>query len=133
MAPSDRRKPGEGEPKQPTQSHAPSELSSRGKVVIRSSSHPPGSDSPITDPPPIDEAVVGDAQRAKKTTPAERPRKRRKVQAEQLAREQAVARGESRQAASEARDVAASSENARLRWLLVAIALGLAALYWFAR
>ena len=133
MAPSDRRKPGEGEPKQPTQSHAPSELSSRGKVVIRSSSHPPGSDSPITDPPPIDEAVVGDGQRAKKTTPAERPRKRRKVQAEQLAREQAVARGESRQAASEARDVAASSENARLRWLLVAIALGLAALYWFAR
>jgi hypothetical protein len=108
-------------------------LSSRGKVVIRSSSHPPGSDSPITDPPPIDEAVVDDAQRTKKTTPAERPRKRRKVQAEQLAREQAVARGESRQAASEARAVSASSENARLRWLLAAIVLGLAALYWFAR
>jgi hypothetical protein len=108
-------------------------LSSRGKVVIRSSSHPPGSDSPITDPPPVDEALVGDALRTKKSTPAERPRKRRKVQAEQLAREQASARGESRQRTNEAHDVAASAENARLRWLLAAIALGLAALYWFVR
>lgn len=132
MAPSDRRKPGEGEP-QPTQNSQPPELSSRGKVVIRSSSHPPGADTPITDPPPIDASVVADVLRQKKDTPAERPRKRRKVQAEQLAREQAAADAAERgQRMSEVASQRAA-EDRRLWWVLAGLAVAAGTIYWLTR
>jgi hypothetical protein len=108
-------------------------LSSRGKVVIRSSSHPPGSDSPITDPPPLEQSLLGDALRQKKDTPAERPRKRRKVQAEQLAREQAAAeasvRGERSSVAARQR----AAENRRLWWVLAGLAVAAGSIYWLTR
>jgi hypothetical protein len=128
MAPSDRRKPGEGEP-QPTQNSQQPELSSRGKVVIRSSSHPPGAETPITDPPPQGEGALGDPQRAKKDTPAERPRKRRKVQAEQLAREQAEADAAVRGQRSSEIAAQRAAEDRRLWWVLVGLGVAAGAVY----
>ena len=54
----------------------PLEISSRGKVVIRSSSHPPG-DAPRASEPPVQSTPP--AGRVKRDTPAERPRKRREA------------------------------------------------------
>lgn len=134
MPPTDRSKPGsEGDPTK-VQSEPP-ELSSRGKVVIRSSSHPPGTELPITDPPP--DPGAADALRAKKDTPAERPRKRRKVQAERMAAEAAArehaATAPSRAAAERERiEAEGKRENARLLWTLLALALIVAAVHYLA-
>jgi hypothetical protein len=110
-------------------------LSSRGKVVIRSSSHPPGAETPITDPPPVVfvDGVLGDALRQKKDTPAERPRKRRKVHAEQLAREQAAAdaaeRGQRQSEIAHQR----AAEDRRLWWVLAGLAVAAGSIYWLTR
>ena len=59
----------------------PLEISRRGRIVVRSSSHPPGETPPHSDPPntagshpPGSNPAVG---RTKRDTPAERPRGRR--------------------------------------------------------
>ncbi len=93
----------------------PAERSSRGRIVIRSSSHPP--EAPLTHPPldardhsgaralplPADPAE-GEEARSKKATPAERPRRRREVQARALERarmDTPAARPRSRRRASD--------------------------------
>jgi hypothetical protein len=131
MAPTDRRKPGSNgdahSAAQKPADSAPPEVSSRGKVVIRSSSHPPGSDLPITDPPPAEMLAIAEALREKKDTPAEGPRGRRKVQAKRISEELAAeAAREAEEAAARARRerelARARSSDTRL-WLIV-LALG---------
>src|SRR6185503_17282432 len=108
MAPTDRRKPGsEGEAQKAPVESTPPELSSRGKIVVRSSSHPPGSDLPITDPPPPEMLAISEALREKKDTPAEGPRGRRKVQAKRISDELAAV------AAREAAEAAARASESR--------------------
>jgi hypothetical protein len=136
MAPSDRGKPGpDGAPERTD----PPELSSRGKVVVRSSSHPPGADIPITDPPPPEMAMIAEALREKKDTPAERPRKRKKIQADRLAAEVAarvaaeLAPIRAREEA-EARALAQQRRETRRLWLvMIALASIAAAIHWLAR
>jgi hypothetical protein len=53
------------------------EISSRGRIVVRSSSHPPGDKTPYSEPPDS----TPPAARAKRDTPAERPRGRRAARA----------------------------------------------------
>lgn len=53
------------------------EISSRGRIVVRSSSHPPGDTTPYSEPPASTPPLV----RAKRDTPAERPRGRRAARA----------------------------------------------------
>ena len=138
MAPTDRRKPGtEGEAENAPVESTPPELSSRGKIVVRSSSHPPGSDIPITDPPP-EVLAISDALREKKDTPAEGPRGRRKVQAKRLSDElAAVAVREAAEAAaraSESRELARlRSQDTRLWWVMIGLGVLVIALYLFAR
>lgn len=136
MPPSDRGKPGPNG--NPEQTNEPPELSSRGKVVVRSSSHPPGADFPITDPPP-EVGMIADALREKKDTPAERPRKRKKVQADRLAAEVAarvaaeLAPIRAREEA-EARALAEQQRERRRLWLvMIGLALIVAAIQWLAR
>lgn len=66
---------------------APVEISVRGRIVIRSSSHPPGAGQALVDDPTgvqfVDAPSSSEASepRSNKSTPAERPRRRRQVQA----------------------------------------------------
>jgi hypothetical protein len=142
MAPTDRRKPGlNGDAQRAAQKPAestPPELSSRGKVVIRSSSHPPGSDLPITDPPPAEMLAIAEALREKKDTPAEGPRGRRKVQAKRISDElAAVAAREAEDAAARARQARglarARSRDTRLWWTVIGLGALAALLHWLAR
>lgn len=66
---------------------APLELSSRGRIVVRSSSHPPGETPPYSNPPPESTPPSG---RAKRDTPAERPRGRRAARAMSTSADAAV-------------------------------------------
>lgn len=137
MAPTDRRKPGpEGEARE-APDQAP-ELSSRGKIVIRSSSHPPGAELPLSDPPPDEIKAIVDALREKKDTPAEGRRGRRKVQAKRISAQlAAVAVRESAGAklrASEAREVARMrSQDTRLWWTVFGLGVIVALLVWASR
>ena len=142
MAPTDRRKPGQnGDAQRAVQKPAdstPPELSSRGKVVIRSSSHPPGSDLPITDPPPAEMLAIAEALREKKDTPAEGPRGRRKVQAKRISDElAAVAAREAEEAAARAREARnqarARSSDARLWWTVIGLGVLAALIHWLGR
>jgi hypothetical protein len=141
MAPTDRRKPPKGDAQDAAQKaldSVPPELSSRGKVVIRSSSHPPGSDLPITDPPPAEMLAIAEALREKKDTPAEGPRGRRKVQAKRIFAERAAdAAREAEDAAaraSEARELArARSSDARLWWLVIGLGVLVTLIHLLAR
>lgn len=109
MSSSDRSDGSESGRKTPTGAGAPSEAgkpepterSPRGRIIIRSSSHPPGGERagdardvsgaralPASDrAPAVDDRDEGAEARSKRSTPAERPRRRRKVQAEQDARQ----------------------------------------------
>jgi len=66
---------------------APVEISVRGRIVIRSSSHPPGAGQRLLDDDTgvqlvdAETGLAASEPRAQKPTPAERPRKRRQVQA----------------------------------------------------
>jgi len=88
MAGNDRDEGGAARPTQRTADGQPLEISSRGKVVIRSSSHPPGVSEPLSGPPgavpDAEAAAVDPGQRSKRTTPAERPRGRRAARAHML-------------------------------------------------
>src|SRR5262245_58352758 len=59
----------------PPEPEGPLEISSRGKIVIRSSSQLPGDAPPISEPP-VSTPPIG---RVKRDTPAERPRRRREI------------------------------------------------------
>jgi hypothetical protein len=59
------------------QPETPLEISRRGRIVLRSSSHPPGETPPYSDPPDSSPPTV----RFKRDTPAERPRGRRAARA----------------------------------------------------
>ena len=137
MAPTDRRKPGP-DGKARAAPDAPPELSSRGKVIIRSSSHPPGAQPPTSDPPSAEMMAIVEALREKKDTPAEGRRGRRKVQAKRIsARLAAVAEREAEDAklrASEARELKRLRSQDKRLWLTV-IALGAVAtlIHWLAR
>ena len=61
----------------------PLEISSRGKIVLRSSSHPPGEAPSYSDPPVVLLDSTPPAGRSKRDTPAERPRPRRAARAQQ--------------------------------------------------
>lgn len=58
----------------------PLEISSRGRIVVRSSSHPPGETPPYSEPPLVI-TVTPPSGREKRDTPAERPRGRRAARA----------------------------------------------------
>jgi hypothetical protein len=96
--PSDGRgAPGGAAPPDREQDDQPKERSTRGRIIVRSSSHPPrgaraaepldaretsGARAlPASDPPEREQDV-----RSKRTTPSERPRKRREVQTRSLDR-----------------------------------------------
>jgi hypothetical protein len=67
---------------------APIERSTSGRIIIRSSSHPPTADSSSTPTETSGAHVLPDGEkepRVKRDTPAERPRRRRKVLAEEAA------------------------------------------------
>jgi hypothetical protein len=107
MSSSDRSDGSDSGRKTPTGAGAPSEAgkpepierSPRGRIVIRSSSHPPTGEHgdprdvsgaralPASDRAPAigDDRDEGAEARSKRSTPAERPRRRRKVQAERAA------------------------------------------------
>jgi hypothetical protein len=138
MAPTDRKKPGpNGDAQQSAKKadvSAPPELSSRGKVVIRSSSHPPGSELPITDPPPAEMLAIAEALREKKDTPGERPRGRRKVQAKLLSEERAaVAARDAEEAALRSEAARERARGARLWWVVAALLALVTALHFLAR
>ena len=137
MAPTDRRKPGpEGEARA-APDQAP-ELSSRGKIIIRSSSHPPGAELPLSDPPPDEMNAIAEALREKKDTPAEGRRGRRKVQAKRISAQlDGVVMRESESArlrAREAREVARMrSQDTRLWWTVAGLGVVVALLVWASR
>jgi hypothetical protein len=103
MSSSDEDGPGgkaPGRAPKPTEAQpAPIERSPRGRIIIRSSSHPPvGERGDARDvsgaralpeseraPAPADDRGEDPEARSKRSTPAERPRRRRKVQAERAA------------------------------------------------
>jgi hypothetical protein len=89
----------------------PLELSSRGKVVVRSSSHPPGEAPAYSDPPPT--SSTPPQGRAKRDTPAERPRGRRAAR-------------ESQTSDSSPPGVAAGGSTALLWAIIVALSAALA-------
>jgi len=84
---------GSGESSSDEREDEPKELSSRGLIVVRSSSHPPhtkGQGTADRDHSgarslPLSDSGAVDA-RPKRTTPSERPRRRREVQARTLDR-----------------------------------------------
>jgi hypothetical protein len=133
MAPSDRsdgngkgrRAPAREEPEPP----APVERSSRGRIVVRSSSHPPGSER-------VSEAPAVEA-RSKRNTPAERPSRRK------LQRADPSTSGGSRELSESGAtpDLAAAVEptrRSRARWIApIGIAVLVTAVWlvrkWFAR
>lgn len=86
-----RHRPAKGEGEQ--RPEAPIERSSRGRIVIRSSSHPPVERPAVTDDlsgelsgaKRLPAADADPTPRTKRDTPAERPRRRRQVRAAQLA------------------------------------------------
>jgi hypothetical protein len=141
MAPSDRKKPGpdgEAQRARKPEESVPPEISSRGKVVVRSSSHPPGAEYPITDPPPAEMQAIADALREKKDTPAEGPRGRRKVQAKRISEElAAVAAREAEDAAIRAREARerarARTSDRRLFWTVFALSVLVVLIHLFAR
>jgi hypothetical protein len=78
MATGDGKESGAGKPRAGADEDS-LELSSRGNVVIRSSSHPPGT-RPPTSSAPAEPGSTPPAGRPKRNTPAQRPRGRRAVQ-----------------------------------------------------
>ena len=134
MAPTDRRKPGSSDAEAEKASESPPEFSSRGKLVIRSSSHPPGADLPITDPPPAEMLAIAEALREKKDTPAEGPRGRRKVQAKRISAQRERDAAEASLRASEARELERLRTQDRRLWVAVAVLLAAAAaIHFYAR
>jgi hypothetical protein len=79
---------GSGAEPAPDDPPSPIERSTSGRIIIRSSSHPPTADSSSTPTDTSGAHLLPDGEkepRVKRDTPAERPRRRRKVMAEQAA------------------------------------------------